>query len=230
VPTSTAPASSQADPEEQLGHLEVELVAAERLTFFSDAVVAIAITLLALELPVPLAKTNDGFLHEIGKDQQAYIAFLISFAVIAAHWYGHHRMFRYVTGLNGRVVRWNMLWLLMIILTPFATKVLTAEGAFQARFTFYAAVQALAGLFFLFAVRGLARNGLLREDTPPRAVANTYWRMSFLIAAFAVSIPTAFWTRWAYLCWVVMPFAARGAHQLADRWPRRGAPSAGRGL
>jgi uncharacterized membrane protein len=206
---------------DEVGHLEIELIAAERLTFFSDAVVAIAITLLALELPVPLATTNAGFLHEIGKEQQAYLAFGISFAVIAAHWYGHHRMFRYATGLNGRVIRWNMLWLLMIIVTPFATKVLTADGAFEARFTFYAAVQALAGLCFALAVRALDRAGLMREDTPPQAVPGTYWRMIFLIGSFLVSIPIAFATRWAYLCWVAMPLAARGARRFADLRSRR---------
>ena len=50
-------------------------VAAERLTFFSDAVIAIAITLLALELPVPSGETNHDLLHSVGELRAEYIAF-----------------------------------------------------------------------------------------------------------------------------------------------------------
>jgi uncharacterized membrane protein len=203
--------------DDDVRHLEVELIAAERLTFFSDAVVAIAITLLALELPVPRGNSNREFLQAVNDEKQVYIAFLISFSVIGAHWFGHHRMFRYVTGLSRGVTRWNMLWLLMIILTPFTTRVLIADGAFEARFTCYATVQALAGLFFLLAVRDLSRQGLLRPETPPDTVRNTYWRLGIFVAAFTVSIPIAFVTSWAYACWVAMPFVTRLARRLTAR-------------
>jgi uncharacterized membrane protein len=61
---------------------EVELVAAERVIFFSDAVVAIAITLLALGLPLPKGSSNTAVWHSLLAGRDAYIAFLISFAVI----------------------------------------------------------------------------------------------------------------------------------------------------
>src|SRR3954463_2152143 len=60
---------------------EVEILAAERLTAFSDAVVAIAITLLALGLPVPRGATNTELLRSAGDHLDDYLAFLISFAV-----------------------------------------------------------------------------------------------------------------------------------------------------
>src|SRR4051794_8977616 len=78
-------------------------VAAERLTFFADAVIAIAITLLALELPTPLGSTNHELLESVGEHQGEYIAFLISFVVIGAHWSGHHRVFRHVESIGGRL-------------------------------------------------------------------------------------------------------------------------------
>ena len=69
--------------------------AAERLAFFSDAVVAIAITLLALELPVPMStvESNRDFWHQLAKHSNDYIAFMISFAAIGSHWFPHHALF-----------------------------------------------------------------------------------------------------------------------------------------
>lgn len=54
-----------------------------------------------------------------------YIAFLISFVVIAAHWRLHHRIFRYVRVATKAIIRLNIYWLLLIVLTPFTTKLLS---------------------------------------------------------------------------------------------------------
>ena len=107
---------------------ESGLVSPERLIYFSDAVIAIAITLLALELPVPSGVSGDaevlGFLRGNAWD---YLTFLISFAAVAMYWLAHQRLFRYATGLAGPVIQWNLLWLLMIVLMPFTAKLLTAH-------------------------------------------------------------------------------------------------------
>jgi uncharacterized membrane protein len=183
---------------------------AERLVFFSDAVVAIALTLLALELPVPEGSTNHEVLEQFAHFRAEYTAFFISFAVIGNHWFGHHRLFGHVTGHAGGMVRWNTLWLLMIVLTPFTTRVLTADGAFETRFIVYAAVQALAGLFFLLLVHQIGRHGMLRPGTPPRVLTSSYVRLSVVVVAFLISIPVALFTHWAYVCWVLIPLGIRG--------------------
>jgi TMEM175 potassium channel family protein len=64
---------------------------AERLMLFSDAVLAIALTLLALELPIPDGKDNAEVLHSAYEYRWEYFTFLISFMVIATHWRAHHR-------------------------------------------------------------------------------------------------------------------------------------------
>ncbi|MEU9130660.1 TMEM175 family protein [Kitasatospora sp. NPDC048540] len=52
------------------------------------------------------------------------------------HWLLHQRLFRYAKGIDGGAIRWNLAWLLMIVITPFATKLLTVEAdAFQVQFT-----------------------------------------------------------------------------------------------
>ena len=61
--------------------VETDARAAERLTFFSDAVVAIAMTLLAIDLPVPEGGTVTAFWDSVRHDDGHYLAFLVSFVV-----------------------------------------------------------------------------------------------------------------------------------------------------
>ncbi|MFF2145004.1 TMEM175 family protein [Kitasatospora sp. NPDC058190] len=187
---------------------EVELAGPERLIYFSDAVIAIAITLLALELPVPTEGVhgNSAVVHFLHEHLTEYAAFLISFTAVAMHWLFHQRLFRYAKGLTGGAILWNLLWLLMIVITPFATKLLTSEAdAYQVQFTVYAASQALAGLFLWQAFATLRRSGLLRDNTPPSAITNTLSWIAAVIVTFAASIPLALVTHSASLCWTLLP-------------------------
>ena len=183
---------------------------AERLVFFSDAVVAIAITVLALELPVPEGRTDADFLHRVVELRGDYVAFLISFAVVGVQWLGHNRLLAGVATIGGRLPQWNLLWLLTIVATPFVTRVLTEDGAFAARFTTYAAVQTLSGMFLWLVLRSIVRNDLLRPDVADRTMSATHRRLAAMTAAFLVSIPVALVTHWAYLCWIAVPVLARG--------------------
>jgi uncharacterized membrane protein len=204
-------------PDDTVDAYEVRAAAVERLTFFADAVVAIAITLLALDLPTPTGTTNHELLKFVGENREAYLAFLISFAVIGAHWRGHHRVFRYVTTLGGGLPRLTLLWLLTQVITPFTTRVLTGDGAFQVRFIFYAGVQALAGVFFLLMIREVRRCDLIREDTPPRMLRQASIQTAVLAAAFLVSIPVSLVSEWAYACWVVIPVAGGFVARIRSR-------------
>jgi uncharacterized membrane protein len=185
--------------------MEVRTVSADRLTFFGDAVVAIALTLLALELPVPEGSTNSELWHSATSHRESYLVFMISFVVIAAHWRSHHRVFRYVTATNSRLTALTMYWLLMLVITPFATDVIGGHGAFQARFAFYAGVQFAACLLFILMVREVRRDDLYRVGTPPERFSRTIRRLGMVALGFLVSIPVSLVTGWAYLCWIAVP-------------------------
>lgn len=199
---------SSATPDEAIEDIEPRGIAAERLVFFSDAVVAIAITLLALELPLPEGATSAELLRSLGHHQSEYVSFLISFAVIGGHWRAHHRLFRYVTTLGGGLVHLTFGWLLAQVLMPFATKVIGEDGGFEFRFVFYAIVQVVALTLFLLMARQIQRHHLYRADTPPELFGGVYRGLGTMIAAFAVSIPVAFVTHWSYACWIVIPLVA----------------------
>jgi uncharacterized membrane protein len=197
---------------------EVEAKAADRVVFFSDAVVAIAITLLALALPLPVttkSTTNHQLLDALGGDRDGYLAFLISFAVIGNHWAVHRRIFRYVNRLDGTLVRLNMIWLLMMIITPFATRILTGNGGFGVRFTIYTLVQVIASTSLLLMSREIRDKDLMRADAPESARHPENSHTLTLIVVFLISIPVAFVAgQWAFVLWVAIPVLGRVLRRL----------------
>ena len=68
----------------------------ERLVFFSDAVVAIAITLLALDLKIEKTGTGHLYFSDLGGSMHKFAAFFLSFFIIAAFWKVHHEFFHYI--------------------------------------------------------------------------------------------------------------------------------------
>jgi uncharacterized membrane protein len=193
------------------------MIDAERMTLFTDAVLAIAITLLALGLPVPTGNTNAELLDSMDQSADDYLAFLISFFVIASHWRAHHFLFRHVDSATRRLNRLNMYWLLMQVITPFATEVISGEGAFEVRFVFYALVQTVVDIVFLLMLREIQKHHLYRTGMQPQTLTTSYVRAGVLIAAFGLSIPIAFFTHWAYLCWIALPVVAMAISRLRGK-------------
>ncbi|WP_246486839.1 TMEM175 family protein [Kribbella qitaiheensis] len=98
----------------------------DRLVLFTDAVVAIAVTLLILPLveavqDVPKDSDPWTMIHE---EKSAIFSFLLSFAVIARFWLVHHRVFEHVKAYNTVMIQLNMLWLLCIVVLPFPTEMI----------------------------------------------------------------------------------------------------------
>lgn len=96
----------------------------ERMVFFSDAVFAIAITLLVIEIEVPKLPANasraDAW-HEFAALSPNLFAFALSFLVIGRFWMGHHKLFSHVVRFDERLLWPNLLFLLGIAFMPFAT-------------------------------------------------------------------------------------------------------------
>jgi uncharacterized membrane protein len=102
----------------------------ERLVFFSDAVFAIAITLLVIEIHPPDlthqasdADHWEALAHLIPN----FVGFVISFAVVGMFWVGHHRSFMLARRYDSRILKWNMGLLAVIAFMPFVTAYLSAN-------------------------------------------------------------------------------------------------------
>ncbi|MBF9239744.1 DUF1211 domain-containing protein [Hymenobacter sp. BT683] len=94
----------------------------DRLEYFSDAVLAIAATLLATELPKP--ETETGLLQEIVKLWPHYAAFAASFLFICIAWSNHHNMFSYIKQTDQYLLLLNILFLMFVTLQSFTTGLL----------------------------------------------------------------------------------------------------------
>ena len=74
-----------------------------RVEAFSDGVLAIAITLLVLELRVPEAGTlSGGLAHYLSEQWSSYAAYVLSFVVIGIMWVNHHGVFSRASGWTAR--------------------------------------------------------------------------------------------------------------------------------
>ena len=96
----------------------------ERMILFSDAVFAIAITLMAIEIKVPVIEddvTDHALLKALGHLVFKFAGFLISFFIIGLYWTVHHRMFSFVENYNGKLLWLNLFFLLSIVLMPFSS-------------------------------------------------------------------------------------------------------------
>jgi uncharacterized membrane protein len=184
--------------------------AADRLVFFSDAVVAIAITLLALELPVPVGHTADVFWDSVRHNSSEYVAFIVSFLVIASSWTRHFQVMRYLENCDSYLRTLDMMWLLAIIVNPFATKLLTRPGqdsliVHALCWGFYALLQVALTITFLLMVRHLTAVPALAPDLPRETVAPTHLHSLGFLVGFGLSIPVFFLTREAWVLWIAGP-------------------------
>lgn len=155
-------------------------VGLERIVFFSDAVFAIAITLLALEIrlpPLPESATNAQLLAALNSLWPHYLSYMISFLAIGMMWIAHHRAFRQVHAYSDRLMLLNILFLMMIGFLPFPTAVIGEFGNVVGTI-FYAAAMAAAGLIF----------ALLWQYV--RAEGRVFWTPLI----FLLSIPLAVWS------------------------------------
>jgi TMEM175 potassium channel family protein len=165
----------------------------ERLVFFTDAVVAIAITLLILPLAdaVPEAVAQHLDPTELISDNQGKIySFLLSFVVIARLWMVHHQVFGEVKAYNMPLVAANFGWLLAIVVLPFPTEVAGLYGNEPFEASFYIAPILVAALFQTVMVLIIRRDRNLRDDDSDVATKSLFIAVSNMVAlaiAFAVA-------------------------------------------
>lgn len=165
----------------------------ERLTFFSDAVFAIAITLLVIEIHVPhLGVTDDhAFLAELAALRPSIFGFILSFLVIGALWAAHHRVFGMLVGYSRGVMVPNMLQLMVIAFMPFATALMSANPPSRVAEMFYAATLLLVALIQRWLFGRALQAAYLQPELGPVDVASALGRAWGLPVAAGLSLVLA---------------------------------------
>ena len=139
---------------------------------FSDAVVAIAITLLVLPLVDSASSIGTAGVGAFLSDNKTKLfAFVLSFAVIGKFWWGQHQMHERVKSCNSVLVFGVFLWLISIVFLPFPTELLSsAKNGGRAVHAIYIGTMlaaAIAALNSTAGRRALARASRRRPPGPP---------------------------------------------------------------
>jgi TMEM175 potassium channel family protein len=98
-----------------------------RIEAFSDGVFAIAITLLILEIKVPMQVGPGHLAGALLSEWPSFLAFLASFFTIGVMWMNHHRLFNLIRAADDTLMGLNLLLLLGVTWIPFPTAVLAAH-------------------------------------------------------------------------------------------------------
>jgi uncharacterized membrane protein len=121
----------------------------ERAVFFSDAVFAIAITLLIIEVRLPTlpsSATDADVRRALAQVMPQILAFALSFVTIGVYWVAHWRRFRYIVRADVRLVSLNLVLLGLVAFIPFPTAMIGQHGDLPTVTIVYAVTLAAAGI------------------------------------------------------------------------------------
>ena len=160
-----------------------------RLEAFSDGFFGFAVTLLVLDIHVPVVSKGHSLFQLITADWPTYLCFLIGFSTILICWINHHFMFDYIYKGNSKLLLLNGLKLLVVTFTPFATALLakylnteeqsTAVNIYTCNFAFMG--------ISMFAIWNYSHKANLMK-TESKSVLRTITRYYFLAAIMSITI------------------------------------------
>ena len=169
-----------------------------RLEAFSDGVFAIAVTLLILEVKV--SDEGGSLAQRLQHAWPTYVAYLISFAVIAIMWINHHNMLQAVHRVDHAILVANVAMLLVISFIPFPTKIVgehLSKGTFNDKRTsvlLFGGTMMAASLVFPWLWWALTRRPELRQPQVTEAVVRAGMRRNLLgLPTYSAATLVAVW-------------------------------------
>jgi uncharacterized membrane protein len=169
-----------------------------RVEAFSDGVIAIAITLLVLDIPVPERAGPHGLAHDLGHNWPHFVAYAVSFLTIGVIWINHHAALRRLIVVDHGVLALNLLLLLFIGLLPFSTALMANflrrhSGAHLAAAIYAGSFLAMSITFFAMQRYVLSRPGILDptiDEASRRVIArrNAVGLIPYAVATAAAAL------------------------------------------
>ena len=172
-PTLPLTAGSTRDSEQPAASSRSHRLRTGRFEAFSDGVFAIAITLLVLDIAVPIGAA-DHLLSAVADQWPVYLAYFISFSTIGAIWLAHSAITDYLEHTDPILSRLNLLLLLFVSFLPFPTRLLAEytgeELGERVAVTLYGVNLLLAAVLVSVLWRYSVREGLVRPDADDEEV------------------------------------------------------------
>jgi uncharacterized membrane protein len=177
-----------------------------RILALSDGVFAIAITLLILEIAVPATTSNAGLQKALLGLWPRYLAYVVSFVVIARFWTTHRLAFRLIARDDAVLVWLNLLLLMFVSFLPFPTAVVGEHGGSPAAAVLYATAVILASIasaaYWWYAS---GPGNLLRPDARRTQVRALRARGLSAPVFFALTLPIAVFAPYAAeIAWLLV--------------------------
>ena len=171
-----------------------ERYGSDRIIAFSDAVVAIAITVLLLPLAEVKIPEGGDLLELISQNSALLWGLTLSWVIIAIFWLAHHRLFDHIAYFDAITVRLNFLWLFVIALMPLPTNILIENDPTTQTVGFYIGWMLLtSALLMLIQVHARRTAGMMDPvylRTPEATEARL--RALLITGVFVVCLVVAF--------------------------------------
>jgi uncharacterized membrane protein len=197
-------------------HTENTTLSFERILFFSDAVFAIVITLLVLELRVPHLEgesiTEGNIRRELLGLTPKFLGFVYSFLIVGLMWVEHHRIFRFIGHFDLGLIWRNLLFLLFVAFVPFPTALFSEYFRSQTAFDLYVLSFAMAALakIWIWSYAVSHRADLLVpdiDDETVRRISRRSWAVP-IVCALAIGL-SFLAVGFGGLCFLLIPLVAR---------------------
>jgi len=161
-----------------------------RIEAFSDGVIAIIITIMVLELKVPLGEGIDALAPLI----PVFLSYVLSFVYVGIYWNNHHHMLHACRKVTGPMLWANLHLLFWLSLFPFATGWMGENRFAAAPSAFYGVVLLMAAIAYWILQQVIVMSQG-RESLLKKAIGND-WKGKLSPVLYIVAIAAAFWSHW----------------------------------
>jgi uncharacterized membrane protein len=168
----------------------------DKLTLFSDAVFAIAITLLAIEIRVPMLPEHlieSQLNNEIIGLAPKFISFILSFFIVGSYWISYHRTMHLIKRYDRGLISLNLLFLMFIVILPFPNDLIGKYPTQQISVFIYAIILSATGISMcMIWLHASKRYRLIDENLHPEFIRNLTLRLFIAPITFLISIPISY--------------------------------------
>ena len=171
----------------------------DRTEYFSDAIIAIAATLLVVDLKPPRSEDLAGatLWDALAHDSPNFVAFAVSFVFIGIAWAAHHDMFKYIRRTNHVLLILNLIFLMAIALQPFSTALIAehyGKPNERAAALVYYGILLSASLSYNAVWWYAVQSGLVSDDLDPQLLRALSLEHVAAPVLHAVALVVAIWS------------------------------------